>query len=61
VQLSGRLRVWVLGRQRLLTSPMLNWLVVKSSYGQTGRWHAWKAEAGGAVLLKTKDGKFMES
>lgn len=57
VQPPGRL----LGRQRLLTSPFLNWLVVKSSYKRKGSWCAWKPEAGGAVLLKTKDSKFMES
>lgn len=52
VQAPGRL----LGRQRLLTSPSLNWLVVRK-----GSWCAWKPEAGSAVLLKTKDSKFMES
>lgn len=48
-----------LGKQRLLTSPSFNWLVVKPSYERRGSWCAGAHEKGGVVPLKIKDTEFM--
>lgn len=50
-----------LGRQRLLTSPSSNWLVVKPSYERRGSWCAGAHETRGVMPLKTKDTEFMGS
>lgn len=45
--------------QRLLTSPSLNWLVVKPSYESKDSWRAGN-ETGGVVPLKINDTEFMD-